>query len=325
MIRRFFYISLALILIGAVSGCSKKGKDRLYTIGVLQFASVQPVDEAVKGIKDALIEAGYTDGKNCRIDHQNAQGDYGTAQSIAQKFVTDRVDIIITVTTPSLQVTATANKTIPHVFGMVTDPFRAGVAEDPEHHQENLTGIATNQPVDETIELITRVLPQTKNIGVIWNPTEANSEVCTEIMRESAKLRNLTLKEVTVANSNEVLTAAQALAGKGVDVIFVSGDQTVEIALESVVGVCNDKRIPVVTNTPLDVERDALLGLGADYYTVGKETGKLAVRVMKGEKPADIPIEKLVPKKLWLNNKIAGELGIVFPEDVLKEADKIIE
>ena len=325
MIQKFFCILFTLILIGTASGCSKKGKEKPYTIGVLQFASVVPVDSAVKGIKDALTEAGYVDGKNCRVDYRNAQNDFSTAQSIAQKFVSDKVDIIITVTTPCLQVTATANKTIPHVFGMVTDPFRMGVAEDPEHHQENITGVATFQPVDEAIELITKVLPEVKNIGVIWNPTEACSEACTEMMRKGVKSRNLTLKEITVTNSNEVLTAAQGLSEKGVDVIFISGDNTVSLALDAVVGVGGDKDIPVVTNTPLDTEKGALFGLGADYYTVGKETGKLAVRVMKGEKPADIPIRKLVPQELWLNNKVASDLGIVFPEYVLSEADKIIK
>ena len=325
MIQKFLNIMLALILIGVVSGCSKKGKERLYTIGVVQFSSTTLSDDGASGVKDALTEAGYIDGENCRVHYKNAQGDFSTAQSIAQKFVTDKVDIIITITTPCLQVTATANKTIPHVFGLVTDPFRMGVAEDPEHHQENITGIATFQPVDETIELITKVLPQAKNIGVIWNPTEACSEACTEMMRKGVKSRNLTLKEITVTNTSEVLMAAQGLAEQGVDVIFISGDNTVLLAMDAIVGVGRDKHIPVVSNDPTDMEKGALFGLGADYYTVGKETGKLAVRVMKGEKPANIPIQKLVPKKLWLNNKVASDLGVVFPEDVLKEADRIIE
>ena len=318
-------ILILLILVGILSGCGKRGAERPYTIGISQFSSVGPIDDAVNGIKDALKEAGYIDGENCRIDHRNAQGDFSTAQSIAQKFVTDKVDIIITTTTPCLQVTATVNKTIPHVFGVVTDPFRMGIAEDPEHHQENITGIATLQPVDETIELITKVLPEAKNIGVIWNPTEACSEACTEIARKGVKTRGLTLKDITVTSSSEVLTAAQALAEKGVDVFFVSGDNTVTLALDAVVGVGRDKRIPVVTNSPADVEKGPLFSLGADYYVVGKETGKLAVRVIKGEKPADIPIQKLVPQELWLNSKAASALGIVFPEDALKQAAGVVE
>ena len=325
MKKGFFSILIVLILFGIFSGCGKRGEERPYTIGISQFSSTAPIDDAVSGITDALTGAGYIDGENCRIDFKNAQGDYSTAQSIAQKFVADKVDIIITASTPCLQVTATVNKTIPHVFGAVTDPFRMGIAEDPEHHQENITGIATFQPVDETIELITKVLPEAKNIGVIWNPTEACSEACTEIMRKGVVPRNLTLKEITVTGSNEVLTAAQALAEKDVDVFFVSGDNTVTLALDSVVGVGREKRIPVVTNSPVDTGKGALFSLGADYYTVGEETGKLAVRVIKGEKPADIPIQKLVPQKLSLNNEVADSLGVVFPEDVLEEARRTAE
>jgi ABC-type uncharacterized transport system substrate-binding protein len=324
-LRKSCFIVFILIFLVLIFNCGKKGKEKLYTIGVVQFSSSELADEAVQGVSDALTEAGYINWKNCYIDYKNAQGDFSTAQSIAQKFVTDKVDIIITVTTPCLQVTASENKTIPHIFGAVTDPFRMGIAEDPEHHQSNITGIATFQPVDETIELITTVLPETKNIGVIWNPSEACSEACTEMMRKSVKSRNLILTEITVTNSSEVLTAAQCLAEKNVDVIFISGDNTVITALDAVIAVGEDKYIPVVTNNPSNTEKGAFFSLGADYYIVGKETSKLAVRVIKGEKPADLPIQKLVPKKLWINNKVANDLNILFPEDILKKANKVIE
>jgi ABC-type uncharacterized transport system substrate-binding protein len=322
-LRKSCFIVFILILFGLISGCDKKEKP--YTIGLSQFSSILAADDAAKGIKDALREAGYIDGENCKIDHKNAQGDFATVQSITQKFVTDKVDIIITVTTPCLQVTAQVNKTIPHVFGAVTDPFRTGVAVDTEHHQMNITGIATFEPVDENIELIVKVLPETKDIGVIWNTSEACSEANIDVMRKGVKLRNLTLKEITVTNSNEVLMAAQGLVEKGVDVIFISGDNTALLAIDAIIRVGKEKNIPVVTNDPTHVEKGALFGLGADYYAVGKETGKLAVRVIKGEKPADIPIQKLIPQKIWLNNEVANDLNILFPEDVLKEADKIVE
>jgi len=322
-IRKSYFIVFILIEFILIFSCGKKEKP--YTIGLSQFSSILAADDAAKGIKDALTEAGYIDGENCKIVHKNAQGDFATVQSIAQKFVTDNVDIIITVTTPCLQVTAHINKTIPHVFGAVTDPFRMGIAEDTDHHQMNVTGIATFEPVDENIELIVKILPETKNIGVIWNTSEACSEANIEVMRKSVELRNLTLKEITVTNSNEVLMAAQGLAEKGVDVIFISGDNTALLAIDAIIRVGKENNIPVVTNDPTHVEKGILFGLGADFYTVGKETGKLAIRVIKGEKPADIPIQKLIPQKLWINNKVANEMNILFPEEVLKEADKVIE
>jgi ABC-type uncharacterized transport system substrate-binding protein len=305
--------------------CSKKGLDGQYKIGLLQFASRQTVDDAARGVLDALKEAGYQDGVNCRIDHGNAQNDFSTAQSIAQKFVAKRMNIIITLTTPCLQVTAAANQLIPHVFGMVTDPFRMGIADDSVHHRENITGIATFQPVDEMLTLIQQVFPKVRKIGVIWNPTEACSEACVELMRKGCQARQLDLIDVTVTNSNEVFLAAQSLAEKKVELIFISGDNTVELAIETVIAAANESHIPVVTNNPPHAEMGAVLALGADYYTVGQETGKLAIRVIEGAHPADIPIRSLVPQALWINRSSAQRFGIEIPTQLLRKANHIID
>ncbi len=314
-------ILISVFVLCIIGACAEKKE---YTIGIMQFDSRLTIDQTVEGIKQALEEDGFVDGKTCRIAYQNAQGDWATATSIAQKFVTDRVDLIVTVTTPCLQVAANVNKTIPHVFGCVTDPFRMGVAQDSVNHQPNVTGIFTRQPVEETITLVREVIPDLDNIGVVWNPAEACSEACVEMMRAGCGRHGIKLTEITVDATNQVKLAAEGLVARGVDLIFVSGDNTVEMALESVILVCQNGRIPVITNTPINVERGALLSLGANYTVVGYETGKLAARVARGEKPSDIPIRPLMPKKLWLNRKVAEELGISFPKSVLQEADRIV-
>jgi len=315
-------LTLLTVIIFSVS-CTKKSSNDLYTIGILQFSN-SPYSVAVDGIVDALTEAGFKDGDNCRLKMENAQGDFSTAQIIAKKFVNEKVDLIITATTPCLQVTAAENNTIPHVFGAVTDPFRMGIAESPEIHQPNLTGIGTFQPVEETIDLVKKIMPELDNIGVIWNSSEACSEACTEIMREVTQKLGITLTEIMVSSSSEVLIAAQSMLEKKVDLIFVSGDNTVESAIEAVISVADEGGIPVISNTPSDVAKGALLGLGADYYTVGVETGKMALRVINGEKTSEMPIQRLVPQKLWLNEKTAVNLGIEFSEEVKQQAESIL-
>ncbi len=316
---------LFMIVIITFLGCSKEGKKDTLTISIFQFASRQTVDDAAKGVQKALNDAGYLDGQNCKIEIKNAQNDFGTAQLIAQSLAAGKSDLIITLTTPCLQVTANSNKRIPHVFGMVTDPFRMGIAKDCDNHIPNITGVATFQPVAEAVKMIKEVIPGIKKIGVVWNPTEACSEACTEIMRSSTSEYGIELLEVTVTNSIEVQMATQSLIGNGVEAILIGGDNTVELAIDAVILTGKEQNIPVFTNNPPHANKGAILSLGADYYTVGEVTGKLAIRVLKGEKTSNLPIEKSVPTKLWINQQVAKRLNITIPEHLLKRSDKIIE
>jgi putative tryptophan/tyrosine transport system permease protein len=313
----------ALMLIFSFSGCSKKAKNDIYTIAVFQFSN-SSYSESVDGILAALKDGGYIDGQNCHIRLENAHGDFSTAQTIARKLVSDEVDIIITSTTPCLQVTAMENKTIPHVFGTVTDPLKMNIGTSRVDHQPNLTGIGTFQPVEDAIKLMHQIIPDLDNIGLIWNSAEACSEACTEIAREVAASMGFRLSEVLVSNSSEVPTAAQSLVDKKVDVIFVSGDNTVSSDIEGILSVADKMNVPVVTNTPSDCERGVLFGLGADYYLVGYETGKLALRVINGEDPKDIPIQDFFPEKLWINGKTAEKLGIELTDLIKNQADRIL-
>lgn len=322
--KRFTTIFILATLVFTMMQCRSKSDENMTTIGLFQFASRITVDEAMKGVRDVLADSGYIDGKNCRIIYRNAENDFSTAQSMANEFVVKNVDIIISITTPCLQVTANANKTIPHVFGMVTDPYLVGAAKSPTEHQPNLTGLATFQPVADGVDLIKRVLPKAKRIGVIWNPSEVCSQACLSRMRPAMQKNGFELIEVTVTSTNEVQMAAQSLVEKKVDAIYISGDNTVELAIATIAAVANPEKIPVVTNNPMHTEKGALMSIGADYYTVGKETAKLAVRVLKGEKPADIPISDLLPKELWLNREVATEMRIRFPETVVAQAKKIV-
>lgn len=318
-------LMLFLLILTLIIGCGKQSKSKGPVISLFQFASRQTVDDAARGVQEGLKEAGYIDGENCEIDIKNAQNDFSTAQLIAQKLANSNSDIIITLTTPCLQVTANANKRIPHVFGMVTDPFRMGVAEDPDNHIPNITGVATFQPIGSAVKIIKEIMPDIKKLGVVWNPTEACSEACTEVMRSSTKELGIELLEITVTNSIEVQVATQSVIGNGAEAILVGGDNTVELAIDAMIQEGKKENIPIFTTNPPQAEKGALMSIGADYFTVGKVTGKLAARVLKGEKPAEIPIQKAVPEKLWINKAVAEGLGFAVPQSLLDRADKIIE
>ena len=279
--------------------------------------------QILDGVMDELKESGLLDKHNLRVDLKSAQNEFPMAQTIAQDIVRRGYDFLITISTPSLQAAANVNRKIPHVFGGVTDPYRMGVAKNETDHIPNITGVATFQPVESTIRVMRELLPNAKRIGIVWNPGEACSEACTYKARDAVKKYGFELVESNVAATNEVMDAVKAVVKKGVDLFFTSGDNTVLLALPSIAEVLKENRIPYFTNSPSDIERGAFVGLGADYYEVGRETGKLARQVIEGKDPKDIPIRNYVPESMGVNLELAQRYGISVSEEFLKKAEKV--
>jgi putative ABC transport system substrate-binding protein len=206
----------------------------------------------------------------------------------------------------------------------VTDPVAAGLVKSLEKPETNVTGTTDMNPVKEQLELLKEILPDAKNVGILYNAAEANSKVQVDLAKKAAMELNLTIHEATVASSSEVNQAVQSLSGK-VDAIYAPTDNTIASAIGAVVKVCNDAKIPVIAAERGMVEGGALATLGIDYYLLGKQTGAIAARVLKGENPAEIPVEGSKEYKLIINKKAAERLGIKIPDAVMAKADEIIE
>jgi len=303
---------------------SSKKDERPKKLALFLFSDHTIIHEAERGIMDELTQSGVLTRYNISVDTKNAQNEFSMAQSIVQDIVRRKYDYIITLSTPALQVTAQGNKTIPHVFGAVTDPFRMGVAKNPRDHLPQLTGLATLQPVETTLRVMREIFPEAKRLGIVWNAAEACSEACTYKAREAAEKYGFELLEANVSSTAEVLDALRSLLSRKIDLFITAGDNTVLMALGSIAKILREHKIPYFTNGPSDVRRGAFLSIGADYYEVGRETARVAVRVMGGEAPKDIPIQNCVPEKMFINERLAGEYGITVPEAVLKQASKIV-
>lgn len=275
------------------------------------------------GVMDEFKRSGILKQNNITVDLKNAQNDFGTAQAVVQDIIRQNYDYIVTISTLALQVTADVNKKIPHVFGGVTDPFRMGIAKDPYHHLPNITGVATLQPVEATISSMRELFPESRRIGIIWNPAEACSEACTFKARDTARKYNFELLEATVTSTSEVMDALKSLLNKKIDLFLTSGDNTVIMALETIAEILRQHKIPYFTNDPSDIERGAFISIGADYYQVGVETAKMAQRVINGEDPEDIPIKEFVPEKMYINLSLARLYGLDIPEEFLKKAARV--
>ncbi|MDI3481920.1 MAG: putative tryptophan/tyrosine transport system substrate-binding protein [Tepidanaerobacteraceae bacterium] len=298
--------------------------EKVFKIGISQFVEHPALDSARKGFIDGLKEAGFEEGKNVVFELENAQGDFPTTQTIASKFVGEKVDMILAIATPSAQSAANATKEIPILITAVTDPVSAGLVKSLEKPGTNVTGTTDMNPVKEQLELLKQILPNAKNVGILYNAAEANSKVQVDIAKKAAAELGLTVHEATVANSSEVNQAVQSIAGK-VDAIYAPTDNTVASSIGAVVKVCNDAKIPVIAAERGMVDGGALATLGIDYYLLGKQTGKVAARVLKGEKPEDIPIEGSKDLKLIINKKSADALGIKIPDELMSKADEIIK
>lgn len=315
---------LTLLIVGGVS--SLAGAQPL-VIGITQLVEHPALDAARDGFIAALEEAGFKEGEDVVYDLQNAQGDFANAISIAQKFKDDKVDLILAIATPTAQAAAQVNKEIPIVINAVTDPVAANLVQSWESSGNNVTGISDAAPNKQQVELIPLFLPEAKNIGVIYNAGEVNSVVQIEVARETSKELGLNLIEVTVSNSSEVLMAAQSLEGR-VDAIYIVTDNTVVSALESVIKVCNQEKIALIVADPSGVDKGALASYGIDYFSLGKKSGEIAIQIINGAKPSDIPIQTITdPKDLQfvVNLDTAKTIGISVSEEILKTADKIIK
>ncbi len=295
----------------------------------MKLVSHPALDAEQKGVKDALAAAGFIDGQTVTIHEANAEGDIPTLTTIAQQFVDDDVDLIVTTTTPALQAAYKATKDLkkpPIVFNAVTSPYDAGVATAPDNHPSWVIGYQALAPVEDALALIPRLMPDIKTVGYIYNPAEANSVVNTKIAEPAAQALGLTLEVTQISNSSEVQAAAEALVARGVQAFFISTDSTVVASLEAIVKVANDNDLPLFANDPASAQRGAAVALGLDYYQDGLDTGALAVAILKGELDiAATPIDRQRKGSLVVNLAAATEQGLTIPDDLKAEAAQVIE
>lgn len=332
-------VALGLLLIALTSAVllfsdlnQRVAPSELRRVAIFQFASRPLLDECVGGVLNGLEAEGFADGKGMKVEKFNAENDLPTANMIARLLVGRGHDLVITASTPCMQIFAGANEkgTVKHVFCAVTDPFGAGVGisrDDPGKHPRHLAGVGTFQPVEATFRIAKQLYPGLKRVGEVWNPAEACSEACTFKARAICRQLGIELMEVHVDSSSGVREAADSLAARGVQAIWIGGDNTVEIATDSVVEAARKANIPVFSNSPANLGRGLLFALGADYVEVGKTAGVLAGKILKGLDPGSVPIEDVMPRRLALNLGTLKGLHDTWrvPPDLLASAADVLD
>jgi putative tryptophan/tyrosine transport system substrate-binding protein len=284
-----------------------------------------PALDAVRdGVKEGLAAAGFEEGKNLKWQYQSAQGNTGTAAQIARKFIGDKSDVIVAIATPSAQAVAAATRTIPLVYSAVTDPVAAKLVPSMAASGTNVVGVSDALELDKQIELIKRVAPDAKRVGMVFNPGEANSVVVLEQLREMLPKHGMSLIDAAAPRSVDVGSAARSLIGK-VDVFYTSTDNNVVSAYEALVKVGMDAKIPLVAADTDSVARGAVAAYGMDYKALGVQTGQMVARILNGEKAGDIASETSNKLELHVNPGAASRQGITLSEALIKDAAKVIE
>lgn len=293
------------------------------TVATTAIVEHPALDAARDGVRDELAAAGYKEGENLRFLYESAQGNPATAAQIARKFVGEAPDVIVPISTPSAQAVVSATKDIPIVFTAVTDPVGAKLVSNAMKPGANVTGMSDLSPIGKHMDLIKRITPDAASVGVPFNPGEANSVTLLALIKAEAPARGLTVIEAPATKSSEVLGAAQSLVGKA-DVIYVPTDNTIVTALEAVIKVGVDNKVPVYAGDTDSVPRGAMAALGFNYYDVGRQTGKMVLRVLKGEAPGDIAVEGVEITELYVNPGMAAKMGVTLPDALIEEAKEVV-
>ena len=303
---------VGILLISLISLHQLKAdkKKDVFRIGISQFITHQSLDATREGFVDELAKQGYVEGKNIEIDLQNAQGEQRNLKTISQQLA-ESSDVVLAIATPSAQSLANTTQTTPVVFSAVTDPVSAKLVETREHPGANVTGTSdqSSDAISTQINLIKKVLPKAKTIGILYTQSEPNSVVQKDEAKRLLEEKGFTVVEKTILDSNNVKAAAESLMTE-VDMVFVPTDNIISSTMETVKQVSIKHKVPVFGGSTEMIAVGGLYNYGTNYEELGRQTARMLVRVLKGEKPENIAVE--LPEKLELhtNQEMADALGI---------------
>ena len=320
--KKLLILASALMLM--VLSCGNSGSEskssgnagtgsKKYRIGITQIVSHPALDSAREGFKAAFKEAGI----DAEFDEKNANGETTNSNLIANNFVSSKEDLIFAIATNAAQSASQATNDIPVVFAAITDPQSAGILKN------NVTGVSDRMDVKQQLELLKKIAPNTKNVGVIYNSSEQNSKIQVEDLKKAAKELGLNIVEKSVVQANEIPQAVDNLVREA-DAIYLPTDNLVASVVSLITEKATAAKKIVFGAEAAHVKGGALITQGVSYYEIGKEAGKMAIEILKnGKKPSEIKFKTMPLSEIEVNEKTLAALGISLPEDVKSKAKMI--
>jgi len=324
-VRRSLKVIVVLCLVVSIgvvfSGCSEKGE---YTIGIVQIVEHPSLDTIRQSFIDKLEAEGYVDGENIVIDYQNAQNDQSNLNTICKKFVNNKYDMIMAIATPSAQAAVGATNEIPIVFAACTDPIGSNLVNNMDKPGGNITGTSDAVSAEMIMKLADDMTPGFNTIGALYNSSETNSISVVDDLEEYAEANGMEVIRGTVSSSSEVQQVTNSLVGK-VNILFSPIDNTIASAMAIAGKIARDTDIPFYVSADSMVKDGALATYGINYTILGQETGEMAVQIIEGKDPGEIPVRTMSDMDIYLNKTTAEEIGITIPEDIIEQAAEIFE
>ena len=294
------------------------------SVGITAIVEHPALNSARKGVEDELKALGWEPGKNIKITYQSAQGNAATAGQIARKFVGDKTDVIVAIATPSAQAAAAATKSIPVVFAAVTDPVAAKLVKSWNASGTNVTGVSDRLPLAPQIDLLLKVKPGAKRVGYVYSPGEINSVTVLKELKAELGKRGMIVVEAAAPRTVDIPSATKSLAGK-VDVIYTTTDNNVVSAYESLVRVAQESKLPLVASDTDSVKRGAIAALGMNYYDIGRQTGKMVDKILKGTNVSTIAPETGKKLSLVVSPEAAKKQGVTLSDALVKQATEVVK
>jgi ABC-type uncharacterized transport system substrate-binding protein len=316
--------ALAFLTAASLAACagSSSGPAMKHKIGMVYFAPEEGADVCLKGLFDGLKEQGIEERVNLEVRRAHAQAEIANIPLLIQNYDGSDVDVIVAMTTPVLTAAAAVARSEPVVFTYVYDPIAAGAGKSRTDHLPRVTGVYSFPPVEDTVDMIQRLVPGVRSVGTLYNSSEANSVKVVGVARGIFARRHLQLQEIAITSTSEIFQAAQVLTQRGVQALWVTGDNTALQGFDAIAKATRDAKLPLIINDPEFVQRGALVAVGIGWYETGKAASKVLARVLRGEQPRNIPFEEVAVKKLVLNQEAAKALGIAFPPDIVRAASQ---
>lgn len=337
MKKRILAVVLGAVMVMSLAGCGSgtSGEDKkvssdgekTYTIGISQFAEHGSLDNCREGFLEGLKEEGIEEGKNLTVSVKNAAADQGTAKQISDSFVSDKVDLICAIATPSAMsaYNSCLDSEIPVVYTAVSDPVGAGLADEEGNSVGNITGTSDKLPVEEQLKMIRDLMPDAKKIGILYTTSEANSVSTIKEYKELAENYDFEIVDSGINTVADVEMAAKDLASK-VDCISNLTDNTVVSALQTVIAAADEKNIPVFGSEIEQVKSGCLASMGIDYIALGKQTGEMASKILKGESKAEeMPYEVCSGASLYVNTAVADKLNFELDQATVDGAAEVFD
>jgi ABC-type uncharacterized transport system substrate-binding protein len=327
-------LALGIVLIAVISGAlllSDRGSrtaatsaGRKWNLDLLEYVQVLDVEEAERGIRAGLAAAGLVEGRDHELRVRNAHGDMPTLNTLVDAALGSGADLLLTLSTPTLQAALRRASEVPIVFTFVADAIAAGAGRSNEDHLPNVTGVPTVAAHDEMIELVRQCLPQARRIGTLFAPAEVNSVVNKELMVKAAARQHLEVVALPVNTSTEIPEATLSLLAERVDVICQGGSNLTAVGFASITRPATRVRVPVFGYLTGDLGNGAAVVLARDYFDGGREAGSMAARIMRGERPAAIPFKPLSTTRLLVNLEAARAIGLTIPPPLVARAAQVI-